>query len=73
MEFINLERLNIQKRNSCASALALSDVQPLSVYKSHILNGPMNKLYLFNPGDAEPRNVTPDDGKPICSTDDVKS
>ena len=30
-----------------ASALvSLSDVQPPSVYKSHILNGPINKLYL---------------------------
>ena len=47
MGFINLGRLNIRKRNSCASALvSLSDVQPPSVYKSHILNGPSNKLYL---------------------------
>ena len=47
MGFINLGRLNIRKRNSCASALvSLSDVQPPSVYKSHILNGPINKLYL---------------------------
>ena len=46
MGFINLGRLNIRKRNSCASALvSLSDVQPPSVYKSHILNGPINKLY----------------------------
>ena len=48
MGFINLERLNIRKRNSCTSALvSLSDVQPPSVYKSHILNRPINKLYLF--------------------------
>ena len=47
MGFINLGRLNIRKRNSCASALvSLSDIQPPSVYKSHILNGPINKLYL---------------------------
>ena len=26
---------------------SLSDVQPPSVYKSHILNGPINKLYIF--------------------------
>ena len=46
MGFINLGRLNIRNRNSCASALvSLSDVQPPSVYKSHILNGPINKLY----------------------------
>ena len=39
MGFINLMRLNIRKRNSCASALvSLSDVQPPSVYKSHILS-----------------------------------
>ena len=48
MGFINLGRLNIRKRNSCASALvSLSDVQPPSVYKSHILNGPINNLYIF--------------------------
>ena len=48
MGFINLGMLNIQKRNSCASALvSLSDVQPPSVYKSHILNGPFNKLYIL--------------------------
>ena len=48
MGFINLGRLNIRKRNSCASALvSLSDVQPPEVYKSHILNGPINKLYLL--------------------------
>ena len=48
MGFINLGRLNIRKRNSCASALvSLSDVQPPSVYKSHILNGPINKLYIM--------------------------
>ena len=48
MGFINLGRLNIRKRNSCASALvSLSDVQPPSVYKSHILNGPINKLYIL--------------------------
>ena len=48
MGFINLGRLNIRKRNSCASALvSLSDVQPPSVYKSHILNGLINKLYLL--------------------------
>ena len=47
MGLINLGRLNIRKRNSCASALIfLSDVQPPSVYKSHILNGPINKLYI---------------------------
>ena len=47
MGFINLGRLNIRKRNSCASALiSLSDVQPPSVYKSHILNGLINKLYV---------------------------
>ena len=49
MGFINLGRLNIRKRNSCASALvSLSDVPPPSVYKSHILNGPFNKLYIFS-------------------------
>ena len=51
IEFIKsaLGRLNIRKRNSCASALvSLSDVQPLLVYKSHILNGPINKLYIFS-------------------------
>ena len=48
MGFINLGRLNIRKRNSCASALvSLSDVHPPSVYKSHILNGPINKLYII--------------------------
>ena len=48
MGFINLGRLNIRKRNSYASALvSLSDLQPPSVYKSHILNGPINKLYLL--------------------------
>ena len=48
MGFINLGRLNIRKRNACASAhVSLSDVQPPSVYKSHILNGPINKLYIF--------------------------
>ena len=48
MGFINLGRLNIRKRNSCASALvSLSDVQPPSVYKSNILNGPINKLYII--------------------------
>ena len=48
MGLINLGWLNIRKRNSCASALvSLSDVQPPSVYKSHILNGPINKLYLL--------------------------
>ena len=47
MGFINLWRLIIRKRNSCASALvSLSDVHPPSVYKSHILNGPINKLYV---------------------------
>ena len=47
MGFINLGRLKIRKRNSCASALvSLSDVQPSSVYKSHIFNGSINKLYL---------------------------
>ena len=48
MRFINLGRLNIRKRNLCTSTLvSLSDVQPPSVYKSHILNGPINKLYLL--------------------------
>ena len=48
MGFINLGRLNIRKRNLCASALvSLSDVQPPEVYKSHILNGPINKLFLL--------------------------
>ena len=47
MGFINRGRLNIRKRNSCASArVSLSDVQPPSVYKSHILNGPIKKLYI---------------------------
>ena len=47
MGFINRGRLNIRKRNSCASALvSLSDIQPPSVYKSHILNGQINKLYI---------------------------
>ena len=47
MGFINLGRLNIQKRNSRASTLiSLSDVQPPSVYKSHILNGLIKRLYL---------------------------
>ena len=46
MGFINLGKLNIRKRNSFASALvSLSDVQ--AVYKSHNLNGPINKLYIF--------------------------
>ena len=48
MGFINLGRLNIRKRNLWASALvSLSDVQPPSVYKFHILNGPINKLYII--------------------------
>ena len=48
MGFINLGRLNVGKRNSCASArVSLSDVQPPSVYKSHILNGPINNLYVL--------------------------
>ena len=48
MGFINLGRLNIRQRNFCASALvSLSDVQPPSVYKSHILKGPVNKVYLL--------------------------
>ena len=39
MGFIKLGRLNIRKRNSCASALvSLSDVQPPSFYKSRRLN-----------------------------------
>ena len=47
MGFINLGRLNIRKRNSCANALvSLSDVSTPSVYKSHILNGPVYRLYL---------------------------
>ena len=38
----------MRKRSLCASALvSLLDVQPPLVYKSHILNGPINKLYLF--------------------------
>ena len=49
MGFINLGKLNIRKRNSCASALvSLSDIQPPSVYKSHILNRPINKLYILD-------------------------
>ena len=45
MGFISLGRLNIQKRNSCARALVtISDVQHPSVYNSHILNVPINKL-----------------------------
>ena len=48
MGFINLGRLNILKRNSSASAfVSLSDVQPPSVYKSQILNGPINKVYII--------------------------
>ena len=48
MGFINLERLNIRKGNLCASALvSLLDAQPPSVYKSHILNEPINKLYII--------------------------
>ena len=44
MGFINLGRLNIRKRSAL---VYLSDVQPPSVYKSHIVNGPINKLYLM--------------------------
>ena len=41
MGYINLERLKVRKRNSCASALfSLSDVQHPAVDKSHILNWP---------------------------------
>ena len=41
------EHLKKKKKKSCASALvSLSDVQHPSVYKSHILNWPINKLYL---------------------------
>ena len=48
MGFINLGRLNIRKRNSCASArVSFSDVQPPEVYKSHTSNGPINKLYVL--------------------------
>ena len=47
MGFINLGRLNIPKRNMCASALfSLSDFRPPSVYKFHILNGPIKTLYI---------------------------
>ena len=48
MGFINLGRLNIRYRNECArnALVSLSDVQSPEVYKSHILNGPINKLYL---------------------------
>ena len=47
MGYINLWRMNIQQRNSCTSTLiSLSDVQPPLVYKSHILNGSINKLYV---------------------------
>ena len=50
MGFVNLGSLNIRKRNSCASALvSLSDVQAPSVYKSHILSRPINKLYVTHP------------------------
>ena len=66
MGFINLGRLNIRKRNSCASALvSLSDVQPSSVYKSHILNGPIKKLYLSSVSDADREIPT------LGSTDNV--
>ena len=41
MGFINLGRLNIRKSDGCSD---VSDVQPPSVYKSHILNGPINLL-----------------------------
>ena len=48
MGFSSLGRLNIRKRNLCASALvSLSDVQPPSVHKSHILNEQINKLYIW--------------------------
>ena len=47
MGYINLWRMNIQQRNSCTSTLiSLSDIQPPLVYKSHILNGSINKLYV---------------------------
>ena len=52
MGFIILGRLDIRKRYSCASALvSLSAVQTPSVYKSHILNGPINKQYIVSISD----------------------
>ena len=48
MGFINLGRLNIRKKKLVRKRTRfISDVQPPSVYKSHILNGPINKLYIF--------------------------
>ena len=65
MGFINLGRLNIRKRNSCASALvSLSDVQPPSVYKSHIFNGPITKLYIWYYPQLHDNNNTCDDDGP---------
>ena len=34
------------KKKLVRTRTRLSDVQPPSVYKSHILNGPINKLYI---------------------------
>ena len=70
MGFINLGRLNIRKRNSCASALiSLSDVQPPSVYKSHILNGPINKLiYIFYSARRMLLGRTPNLADPLSKT-----
>ena len=48
MGFINLERLNIRNKTcELEHSFFLLDVQPPEVYKSHILNGPINELYLF--------------------------
>ena len=48
MEFINLERLKIRKKKKLIRKRTRSFIgfQPPSVYKSRILNGPINKLYL---------------------------
>ena len=35
---------DVQPPEVASALVSLSDVQPLSVYKSHILNGPINKL-----------------------------
>ena len=35
------------KKKLASALVSLSDVQPPSVYKSHILIGPINKLYLL--------------------------
>ena len=40
---VTLGRLNIRKS---ALVSSVSDIQPSPVYKSHILNGPIYKLYL---------------------------